>query len=96
MSGADQSYEIGSDSGDSFDADVSGESSSEPGGGDVEVTCSSVTVLPTDAVDTAFPSFAEQAEPNSARAQTDAKIARYFIVKGKVQGRLKFFYLCVT
>ena len=96
MSGADQSYAIGSDSDVSFIADVSGDSTSGPGGGGVEVTCSSVTVLPTDAVDTAFPSFAEQAEPNSARAQTDAKVARYFIVKGKVQGRLKFFYLCVT
>ena len=96
MSGADQSYEIGSDSDVSFDADVSGASASGPGGGDVEVTRSSVTVVSTDAVDTAFPSFAEQAEPNSARAQTDAKVARYFIVKGKVQGRLKFFYLCVT
>ena len=96
MSGADQSYEIGSDSGDSFDADVSGASASGPGGGDVEVTCSSVTVVSTDAVDTAFPSFAEQAEPNSARAQTDAKVARYFIVKGKVQGRLKILYPCVT
>jgi len=96
MSGADQSYEIGSDSGDSFDADVSGASTSGPGGGGVEVTCSSVTVLPTDAVDTAFPSFAVQAEPKSTRTQTDAEVARYFIVKGKVQGRLKFFYLCVT
>ena len=96
MSGADQSYAIGSDSDVSFIADVSGDSTSGPGGGDVEVTCSSATVVSTDAVDTAFPSFAEQAEPNSARAQTDAKVARYFIVKGKVQGRLKFFYLCVT
>ena len=96
MSGADQSYAIGSDSDVSFIADVSGDSTSGPGGGDVEVTCSSATVDSTAGVDTAFPSFAEQAEPNSARAQTDAKVARYFIVKSKVQGRLKFFYLCVT
>jgi len=96
MSGADQSYAIGSDSDVSFIADVSGDSTSGPGGGGVEVTCSSVTVLPTDAVDTAFPSFAVQAEPKSTRTQTDAEVARYFIVKGKVQGRLKFFYLCVT
>ena len=79
MSGADQSYAIGSDSDVSFIADVSGDSTSGPGGGGVEVTCSSVTVLPTDAVDTAFPSFAVQAEPKSTRTQTDAEVIRYFI-----------------
>ena len=79
MSGADQSYEIGSDSDVSFIADVSGDSTSGPGGGGVEVTCSSATVDSTDGVDTAFPSFAVQAEPKSTRTQTDAEVIRYFI-----------------
>jgi len=79
MSGADQSYAIGSDSDVSFIADVSGDSTSGPGGGGVEVTCSSVTVDATDGVDAAFPSFAVQAEPKSTRTQTDAEVIRYFI-----------------
>lgn len=96
MSGADQSYASGSDSGVSFGVDVSVGSSSEPGGGDVEATCSSATVVSTDAVDTAFPSFGAQAEPRSARTQTVAEVTRNFMARCNVQERPKIFYLCVT